>query len=162
MFPAFVLVQAKADLDERTPFGPLGLANQIHPRLMWGAVGFARIAIDAGAHDVLPSRGAAPITRCHMIQIEILAVKNLAAILAGVFVPFKNVMPRELHLFFRKMIVNQQEDHSRHADAEGDSSHRFRSGLGLGKMMPFREIEGLEGPIASIKHGMSVSLEQQG
>jgi len=45
------------------------------------AIGFARIAHDARAHDVFPGRLAAAIARDDMVEIEFLAREPRAAIL---------------------------------------------------------------------------------
>ena len=55
MLPAFVLVQAQVDLDEGTPLGPLGLADEVHAGFLRRVIGLARVAGDAGADDVFPS-----------------------------------------------------------------------------------------------------------
>ena len=40
------------------------------------------------------------------------------AILAGVPVALKNVVPRELHFLLRQPVKREQQNHARHADAE--------------------------------------------
>ncbi len=91
MFPAIVLVQTEVDLDERTPLGPLGFADETKPRLLRCAIGLEGVAFDARAHDVLPSRRPAAVAREHVVQVEVFALKNVAAILAGVLVALKNI-----------------------------------------------------------------------
>ena len=54
MFPTVMPGQAEADLHKGPPLGPLGLADEVQARLLRRAVGLARIALDAGADDVLP------------------------------------------------------------------------------------------------------------
>jgi hypothetical protein len=97
-----------------------------------------------------------------VIQIQILTVKSFPAVLAGVFVPFENVMPSELHLFFRQMIINHQEDNTWYADSERDGSNRFRMGFLLGKVMPLAKVEGLERSIRTIKDDLCMPLKKQG
>ena len=46
MFPTVVL-DAQIDLHERTPFGPFGLAHQVHGGLLRGAIGFLGVAANA-------------------------------------------------------------------------------------------------------------------
>ena len=118
VFPTVVLLQAEADLHERAPFRALGFAHEIHAGLVRRAVGLARVALDARAHDVFPSRRPAAIARDDVVQVQILAVKNVAAILAGIFVALKNVVTRELHFLFRQPVIHQKQDDARDADAE--------------------------------------------
>jgi hypothetical protein len=55
-----------------------------------------------------------------MVQVQILPVKHAPAILAGVLVPLKNVVARKLYFLLGQPVVNEQQNDSRHADAEGD------------------------------------------
>ena len=118
MFPAFVMLEGEADLHERAPFRPLRLADQVHGGFGWCAIGLACIAFDAGANDVLPRRRAAAIPGDHMVEIQILAIKNVSAILAGIAVPFKDVMPGEFDLLLREAVKHHQKNHAREADPE--------------------------------------------
>ena len=69
MFPTVVLVQAETDLHERTPLGPLGFADEVQAGFLRGSIGLERIALDAGADDVLPTGWTASVTRDDMVQI---------------------------------------------------------------------------------------------
>src|SRR5277367_4968022 len=80
MFPTVVL-DAQIDLHKRTPLGPLGLAYQVHGGFLGGAVGLLRVAAYARANDVLPSRRAAAVARDDVIEIQVLALKNVSAVL---------------------------------------------------------------------------------
>ena len=72
MSPAFVVVQAEAYLHERMPARFARLLDQVHAGLFRGAIGFACIAGDARANDVLPSGWATAVFWYHVIQIEAL------------------------------------------------------------------------------------------
>ena len=63
VFPTVVLVEREIDLQEGTPLRPLGLANETHSSFLRRPVRLERVALDAGADDVLPRRRATPITR---------------------------------------------------------------------------------------------------
>ena len=63
MFPAVVPLQREIDLHERTPFGALGFADEMHAGFLRRAIGLARVALDARAHDVFPGRRAAAVAR---------------------------------------------------------------------------------------------------
>src|SRR5271167_3560727 len=118
MFPAVVPGQGETDLHERTPLWPLWFADEVQARLLRRAVGLACIASDAGADDVFPRSRPAAVTRDNVVQIQVLTVKNIAAILAGVFVALKNIVARELDLLFRQPVIHEQQDDARHTDAE--------------------------------------------
>ena len=118
MLPAIVLMQAEVDLHERSPFRPLGFADEMHSGLLRCAVRFARVALDAGANDVLPCGRTAAVTRDDVIQVQIFTLKNLAAVLAHVLIAFKNVVAREFDFLFRHPIENHQQDDARDPDAE--------------------------------------------
>src|SRR5450432_3534779 len=96
-----------------------------------------------------------------MIQVQILAVKNIAAILAGVFVAFKNVMPRELDLLFWQPVIHEQQDDARHADAERNGVDKFVARRGLGEVAPFVEIEGAERTVLGADDGLGLPLKEE-
>ena len=108
MFPAIVPVQADVDLDEWTPFRALRLADEVQSGFLRRVIGLGRIALDARANNVFPRRRAAAVARDNVVQIQIFAVANFSAVLAGVFVALKNVVSRELHFLFRQTVVNRQ------------------------------------------------------
>ncbi len=118
VFPAIVLAQAEADLHEWPPFWPLGLSDQIHPRLVRCAVRLGGVALDAGADDVLPSRGPSPVPGDDVVKIQILPVKRSTAILACFLVPLENIVACEFDLLLGEVIIDQQKDHSGNADSE--------------------------------------------
>src|SRR5690242_9423347 len=98
----------------------------MHASFLWCAVGLARVAVYARADNVLPGRRTAAISRNHVVKIQIFPVASLAAELAGVLVALEDVMARELNLLLGQTIVNEQQNHPRHADAEGDRVDGFR------------------------------------
>ena len=161
MFPTIMLRESKVDLNKRTPFGPLWLANQMHACFLRSMVGFECITLDAGAHDVFPRGWSAAIARNDVVQIEILAVAGLAAILAGVLIALENIVPRKLDLLFRDMIVYQEEDYPGNAQPQRDGSDRFRVGFLSGKVLPFCEIESLKRAVVPVKDGLSMALKEQ-
>ena len=161
MLPTVVLIQAEADLDERTPLGPLGLADEVQAGLQRRAVGLARVAFDAGAHDVLPRGRAATVARKHVIQIQIPPVKDAPAILAGVLVALKNVVARELDFLFGQPVKGEQQNHLGDADFEGDGADAFRMRLLLGNVVPLVERISLKRPVSAIQHDLRMPLKQQ-
>ncbi len=147
MLPAFVVLKPKIDLHEGTPFRALRLANQVQPSFLRGMVGLARIAGNARADDVFPSGWAAAIPGNHVIQIQIFALKNLTAILAGVAIPLKNIVSRELDLFFGKPIKHDQQNNTGNPDFKADGADALGVRLLLGKILPLTKAESLEGTV---------------
>ncbi len=144
MPPAIVMRQAKIDLHEGTPFWSLRFANQVQTNFIGRAICFACIATNAGADNIFPRRGSAAIARNHVIQVEVFAFKYFAAILAGIIVALKNIMPGEFYLFFREPIKHQQQNHARHANSKRNGVDAFRVRFNLGKVVPLIEIKGLK------------------
>lgn len=116
MRPAVMDAAREGDVDERPPLRALRFAQQLHPCLVRKAVPLACVARDAGTDDVLPSRLAATIAGKHMIEVEVGTVENLPAILAGVFVPLKDIEAREFDLFFRKPLEEAEHDDAGNPD----------------------------------------------
>ena len=140
MLPTVVVMMGEADADEGAPFWALGLADKLHASLVRQTIAFARVAGNARANNVLPGGLTAAISRQDMIEVEIIAVENLPAILAGVLVPLKDVMSRKFHLFFRKPVKNKQNDHPGDSNVKGDRADHVRLGVGTGKIPPAPEI----------------------
>lgn len=129
MFPAFVVSHPEIDLDERPPFGSFRFADQVHARFIRRMVGLAGITLDTGANDILPSGRTATITWNHMVEVQILSLKNFAAVLAGVLVALEDIVASELHFLLRHAIEEYQHDDARHANLKGDAADAFGMGL---------------------------------
>ena len=104
------------------------------------AIALARIAGDARANHVFPTRVPAAISRNHVIKIQIAAIKNMPAILAGALVALEHVVARELHFLFREPIEKKQDNHTRHADLPRDGRDHFVFRRGCRKIAPTLEI----------------------
>ncbi len=161
MLPTVVLVEREIDLQEGTPLRPLGLADEAHSSLLRQPVRLERIALDAGADDILPGCRAAPVARNDVVQVQVVAIKSLAAVLAGVLVSLEDVVPGEFHILLWQVIVNDQKNHPRHPDAKGNRAHRFGVRFVLGEVVPLVEVEGLKRTIVAVEHNLSVALEQE-
>src|SRR5665213_3184552 len=98
MFPT-VVMHPEIDLDERAPLRPLGFAHQMNARFLRRAIGLLRVAADARAHDVFPSRRSAAIARDDMVEIQVLPLVHFSAVLTGIAVALENIMPGKLDLF---------------------------------------------------------------
>jgi len=161
MFPAVVLVQGKVDLHERPPFRALRLAHQVHAGLERRAVGLAGVARDARADDVFPRRRAAAVARDDVIEIQILPIKNFPAILAGVFVALKDVVPGELHFLLRHPVIHEEQDDFRHADAKGDGVDGILVRRIGGDVAPFLKAEGAERAVGIVHHHLGLALKEK-
>ena len=118
MFPTVVVMEAEIDLHEGPPLRAFRPADEAHPGFLRRAVGLLSVAGDAGTDNVLPGGGAAAVSRNDMVQVQIFPLEYMPAILAGVFVPFKNVVPGEFDFLLWKPVEHDQEDHARDADTE--------------------------------------------
>ena len=125
MFPNVVLRSGESDLDERSPLRPLWFADQAHVGLARESVAFARIAGDARANDVLPRGITTAITGHDVIEIELSAIKKLAAVLAGVLVALEHIVSGKFHFLLRKPIENQKHNHSRYTNLERNRRDNF-------------------------------------
>jgi hypothetical protein len=128
VFPEIVLGRSKGDLDKRPPLWSLRFADQAHVCLTREPVALARIARDAGANHVFPSRRPAPVARHDMIQIKVTPIEEFATVLAGVLVALKYVVSGEFHFLLRKPIEHKQHDHPRDLDLERDGRNHFMIG----------------------------------
>jgi len=140
VFPEIVLGRSKGNLDKRPPFRPLRFANQTHVRFTRKPIPFPRIARDAGANHIFPSRRPAPVARHNVIQVKLTAIEQFTAVLAGVLVTFEYVMPGEFHFLLRKPIEHKQHDHARDADLERNGRNYFVVGRVRGKIPPAFEV----------------------
>ena len=125
------------------------------------AIGLLGIALDTGAHNVLPCRRAAAVAGDDVIQVQIAPIKDFAAILAGVVVAFEDVVARELHFLLRHAVEEAKENHSRHANAERNRVNAFRMRLLVGEVVPLGEIVGLERAICVIENDLRVAFKKQ-
>ena len=162
VLPAIVLVEAEIDLHERPPLRPLGLADEMHPGLLRRAIGLVRIALDARADNILPRGGSATVARDDVVEIQILAIENVAAVLAHVFVALKNIVPRELHFLLWHAIEHYEQDDAGNANAEGNGLDRFRVRFAQGKIEPLGEIIGAKRAVFRGQNSLGLALEQQG
>jgi len=96
-----------------------------------------------------------------VVQVQILPVKHAPAILAGVLVPLKNVVARELYFLLWQPVVNEQQNDSRHADAEGNGADGFLLRRVFGNVAPFLKIEGVERAVLGVDDDLRLALKQQ-
>ena len=75
-----------------------------------------------------------------MIEIEIAAIENFSAILAGVLIPLEHVVTRKFHFLLWKPIKHQEYNHPRNADLEGDRRDQFVVRRICGQIAPTLEV----------------------
>ena len=150
--PAFLWLGIEGDVQEGLPAGALRLAAQAHPRFVRQAVGFLRVAADAGADDVFPIRFAPAVARDDVVQVQILAVEYFVAVLAGVFVPLVDVVPGEFHLLARHAVEEEQHDHARDPDLERDGVDHVPLGFPFRKVPPAGEVVCEEVAVRGVDH----------
>ena len=75
-----------------------------------------------------------------MIEIQIVALKNLATILTGVLVALENVVTRELHFLFRETIKKKQHDYARHPNFPLNGRHHLVFRRSRGEIAPALKI----------------------
>ena len=131
------------------------------PDFLRRVIGLAGVAGDAGADDVFPGRRAAAVARDDVVEVQVLAVKSLAAVLAGVVVALENVVPGEFDFLLGQPVEDRQQNDPRHANPEGNGVDAFRVGFLLGKILPLVEIEGLKRAVLRAEDDLRVAFKEQ-
>lgn len=120
MTPAVIDTSCEGDVHKGAPLRSLRLLKKLHPCLVREAIPLAGIARDAGADDIFPSGLSSSVAGQHMVDIEMTAVKMLAAVLAGVFIPLKDIESCELDLLLGKAVKEAQDNDPGDTDVQGD------------------------------------------
>lgn len=152
MAPGVVRGFVPRESEEGTHSGFFGFSDEAHLCFLGRAIAFLGVAGDAGADDVFPSRPAAAVARDDVVEVQFLALKPTAAVLAGVFVALEDVVPGEFDFFFGQSIKKQQHDDSGDSDAPLDRMHHVVLGVILGKIAPLTEIKRLESASFRVHH----------
>jgi len=118
--PAIMDASCEGDIHEWSPFRALWFAEQLHPGLVGESVSIARVTRDARANDVLPSSLSAAISGKHVIEVQLWAIENSSAVLAGIFIPFEDIETGELDLFFWKTLEKTKHNDTRQSDTKRD------------------------------------------
>ena len=140
VLPEIVLRRSKRDLHKRPPLRPLRSTDQAHVRFARKPVAFARIARNTRANHVFPSRRPAPVAWHDVIQIKVTPIEEFAAVLAGVLVSLKHVVPCEFYFLLWKPIEHKQNDHPRDPDLERNGRNQFMIGCVRRQIAPAFEI----------------------
>ena len=116
MTPTVVDAACKGNIHEWTPFRPFGLLQELHLCLMRKSIPLAGIARYAGTHDIFPCSLASAITGKHVIDVQIIPLKEMAAVLARVFVALKDIETCELHLFLWQSVEKAEDNDAGNPD----------------------------------------------
>ena len=127
-------------MNKRAPFRALRFANQAHVRFLRKPITLAGIAWNTGTNHIFPSGRSAAVARHHVIEIQIVPVKKVAAVLAGIFVPLKNIMAGELYFFLWKPIKKQKHNDAWHTNLPRNRRDQLVVGCGGGNLAPAVEI----------------------
>ena len=146
----------KGDMHKWAPLGPLRFADKMHVRFLRQPIAFACIARDARANHIFPCSRSASFTRHDMIKIQVVALEDLAAVLAGVLVALENVVASELHFLFREPIEKEQHDYARHPNLPRNCRDDFVIGRGGGEVAPTVEV--MDEEIVFVVGGNNVSV----
>ena len=161
MTPTMIHTSGKGDIYKRSPFGALRFFEQIHSGLVREFVPLARVAWDAGADNIFPSGLSSSVAWQDMIDIEMIAIKNGGAVLAGILIPLKNIVPRELDLFFWQAVKDAEDDDPRNANPQGNCLEHSRLGIQQRKITPACEIVREKIADSGICHDLCMALIEQ-
>ena len=104
MLPTLVVLAAPRQVNKGLPFRALRFADQSHMNLVRQFVPLAGVAPNTRANDVFPGGQPAFVAGDDMVEVQIRALENSTAVLASVEIPFKNIVPCELDLFFGQAV----------------------------------------------------------
>lgn len=135
-----MLWSGESDLDKWPPLRPLWFADQTHMSFAREPVAFASIAGNARADDVLPRGIPTAIARHDVIEIELAAIENMTAVLAGILIALEHVVPGKFHFLFWKPIENQKHNDPRDSNLKRDCRNEFVVRCVCGQTTPAFEI----------------------
>lgn len=130
MAPAVIHVAGEGDIHKGTPFWTLGLFQQMHPGLVRQTVPLPGIAGDAGADHIFPSSLSSTVSWEDMVDIEMAPVKVNAAVLAGILIALKDIVPREFDLFLWQAVKEAKDNDP--GDTDAQRNRLEHSGLRIG------------------------------
>jgi hypothetical protein len=156
-----MVVQSKIYLDKWSPLRSLRFAHQMQAGFLWSSISLPRIARNARANNVFPSGRATTIPRSDVIEVKIFSFENLPAILAGISIPLKNVVSRELHFLLRQAIKHHQQNDAGYADFEGNRVNAFGMRFFFREILPLTEIKSLKRAVFIGKDDIGVAFEQE-
>lgn len=99
-----------------------------------------------------------------MIEIQFLALENLAAVLAGIVVALEDVVACELYFLLGQPIEKKEDNHAWHADLPRNRCDHLVLGLGRGQrdIEPAREIMRREIVFVISCDNLGMALVKQG
>ena len=130
MFPRIVARFAELEMQHRAPLRTLRLLQQMHPGLVRQTVPLPGIARDAGADHIFPSGLSSTVSWEDMVDIEMAPVKVNAAVLAGILIALKDIVPREFDLFLWQAVKEAKDNDP--GDTDAQRNRLEHSGLRIG------------------------------
>lgn len=160
MLPAFVGDSLEVEIEVRAPQRLLRRANGIHPRLFRGTARLSGVAVLAATDKVFPGGFSAEVARDDVVEVEVSLIHDVATILAGIFVPGKNVLAGQLHLFLRGLAVEDKKDYGRNRYPPIDAVNELELAIRLAReIAPIVETERSEGAVL-LKDRVRVALTE--
>ena len=96
-----------------------------------------------------------------MIEIQIFSFKKIAAVLTGIPVAFKNIMPGKLDFLLGQPIKHHQKNDTRNANLERNRMNAFGMWLLPGKILPLAEIKRLKRAIVAALDDVRMTFKQK-
>ena len=94
----------KRTIHQHAPMGFARLAHGIHGAFFRKAIAFVRVALNAGKHHILPVGLCAAAAGNNVVNRQLIARKDLAAILAGEIIALINVAPVEFDVMLGNLL----------------------------------------------------------
>jgi len=115
-----VTLMPEVNVNKRVAFRLDRLLNKSHSGLVRSAPAFFDVAFHTRTNNVLPARTAAEAARNNVVQRQFTCGIALAAVLALVAVPGKNIATIELYVITRQTVIKQQTDNARSRNMKAD------------------------------------------
>ena len=155
-------VSGERDIYKRSPLRALRLSGECHVSLVGKAIALAGVTWDARANDIFPGCLTAPVARHDVVEVERLSRKNAVAVLAGVFIPLKNIVACEFHFLLRKALKKEEHDNARHADLHRNRLSHLIIRIAARKISPACEVMSDESLPCIRIHDLGVTLVEKG
>jgi hypothetical protein len=96
-----------------------------------------------------------------MVEVQITALKDSPAVLAGISIALENVVPGELDFLFWEPIEKAQEDNAWHTYLKRHRMDAVRVRLLSGKIAPLREAKCLKVAALAVTDDLGMPFEQE-
>ena len=96
-----------------------------------------------------------------MIQVQILALEDLATVLARVLVALEDVVAGELHILAWKFVEHRQHNDAWDPHLQADRLDRLGMRFFLRQIGPLGKVKGIEGAILVAQNHLGVTLDEE-